>query len=763
MTEQYQSGDDGSVAVTLETRVDRGILSPEQFEKLRELALSLQEEPMLILRFDNLGMTALETGEIREAITRFRELRELHPDEALHAIQLSQAVLTAGFGVEARRMAAEAVAAEPDSAAAHHQLGWVLQHDELGRRFGPGFDRAAAIAAHRQAVDLEPDEPVYRLDLAILLEHDEQGRRYVSTSLDEAITEYRQLLTVMEPEAVAANLLAALLWAEDFDGLAEVSQTLGTGDVPRTYRTLAIAARDGAEAGLAEAVRLFPQLSSRREALQQVGGSLIRARRYAAGAALIEEASRGAADAAALRSQAEFAHRLTRYESMELDPDDPATAVKELYRQLFLVGRWTAETFEPVVAPEVLKTLTDQEALEAWATLQGRFRSQREFDPGLIVDGTWSLLDYRIEGQKESGWRVQVQGALPSATVDESFFVVPTKQGPRLLSSGRSLEPIGHHVLELIDAGLEGAAAQWLDWARELAPQGSEDPLSQPPILSLWKRGSQSHDRRLAAASLMGSRPWSAAARPILEAALKDPADETPVLPVQVALARVLDAEEDNRALLALATEVLEDVPDSDLALLLLVQSHGRLDDWGTLEVLLDRRLEERPDDVAALRFRALVATAQEDYTSTRSLYERIMETGQATSEDYNNMAWNDLFLEVDDDSLDLAQRAVRMSQRQAPHSLHTLATVQVELGRAFEARQVLLESLELGDGEPGSADWYVLGRLAESYGLTETARQAYGRVVADEPVEGGSVRILADRRLGLLDASGNRVLKTEP
>ncbi len=103
---------------------------------------------------------------------------------------------------------------------------------------------------------------------------------------------------------------------------------------------------------------------------------------------------------------------------------------------------------------------------------------------------------------------------------------------------------------------------------------------------------------------------------------------------------------------------------------------------------------------------------------------------------------------------MDQAQRATQMTQNNQYASLHTLASIYAELGKTTEAREILLHAMDItGFDEPQSSDWYVLGRIAEQYGIPQTAIAAYQRVEpAEDPVfEKTSSHFLAQRRLAVL------------
>jgi len=106
----------------------------------------------------------------------------------------------------------------------------------------------------------------------------------------------------------------------------------------------------------------------------------------------------------------------------------------------------------------------------------------------------------------------------------------------------------------------------------------------------------------------------------------------------------------------------------------------------------------------------------------------------------------------VDETVVEWAQRA---AQAGGAASLHTLATVYAEKGRAKEAQQVLAQSIEAGVlDEPRSDDWYVVGRLAEQCDLADEARRSYGRVEADKVGRLDATAVLAGRGLTRLNVA---------
>jgi tetratricopeptide (TPR) repeat protein len=129
------------------------------------------------------------------------------------------------------------------------------------------------------------------------------------------------------------------------------------------------------------------------------------------------------------------------------------------------------------------------------------------------------------------------------------------------------------------------------------------------------------------------------------------------------------------------------------------------------------------------------------------------VDQGQATASIYNSSAWYALFVEPHPATmLPYALKAAQLSSSSSYSMLHTLAAVYIELGMVEETRQTLAKLLELrGHRGPGSATFYIVGALAEAYGLPETARSAYRKVEPDDDSGPIATYVLAQRRLARL------------
>jgi tetratricopeptide (TPR) repeat protein len=177
-----------------------------------------------------------------------------------------------------------------------------------------------------------------------------------------------------------------------------------------------------------------------------------------------------------------------------------------------------------------------------------------------------------------------------------------------------------------------------------------------------------------------------------------------------------------------------------------------------------EARLKLLPDDDVALETLASAATMRGDLAKAQEYRRRIVEAGKATAHTYNELAWNTLFLgKVDEAAVEDALKANTLTSYGNASYVHTLATIYAELGKGQEARQLLLKSLELdGTSALQSHDWYVVGRIAESYGLMEEARAAYQRAKSPKP-NVNSVDSLATTRLKVLEKASRTVAKPAP
>lgn len=765
LSEEYAA--DGGNVVTATFRLDTGKrrISAKEFEALRSAVREAQQDKVALLLFDQTGEAHLNAGRVREALAEFQRLAAAAPAKALPHTRIARALLAGGMGDAAREEARRAVRLEPRFAPAYRLLGWVLQHDELGRRFGPGFDRAGALAAYRKARELDPRDPLTRADLATLLEHDAQGLRYsAQADLGAAIDEYKALKKDLAAKTVDDSLLIALVRAGRFPEAKELAAQMKDSQTGSVFSLVATAATDGVDAAVREGERAFGDDQARVAALQAAAQNLMLTRRYPEAAALMERASRQSDNAAALLSMADAMRRTRRHEELALPADQPATPARRLMAMTAgdrLNFRELAALFSRDVQPGILKEGAQAQRLfdAGSAPARRQLRSQ-QLPWDVAVDFALGALQETVSGDDATGYRVELSFPFEKSTRDLNVYVVPEAGEYRIAALSSVVSMLGEESLRRLQRGDLGGARKWLDWAREETgePGNGGDPLPQNPFQALWveKSAASAEDTRCAAAALLTTaRESSAKALPLLRACRDAAGDPARRNAFDMALAlgnaaaeRFAEMEEDSGRLLAAA-------PGSERAERLHARALISLGRWDEIRALAERRLQRAADDPWALQLLASDSLNARDLEQAEARLRRIVKSGKATAGNYNELAW--LLLErgrVDDEALDFGQRAATLSDYTQSPALHTLACLYAEKGRTAEAYRIIVQAIGArSDETPGADDWYVFGRLAEQYGLPDVARKYYRKVTPPKSLDAEpmSTHALATRRLGAL------------
>jgi tetratricopeptide (TPR) repeat protein len=319
---------------------------------------------------------------------------------------------------------------------------------------------------------------------------------------------------------------------------------------------------------------------------------------------------------------------------------------------------------------------------------------------------------------------------------------------------------LGQEAMRRVEVGdLEGAR-QWLDWAWEAMPSPLPENQVGAHFLRLWKKGAKAgrDELRVAAASLMAFGSQAVRAIPYLSLAREQAASDTErrgfdrdLLAAYLHLKRLPEVVET-------ADRLLESSPVDEAAYLHATYALERLERPDEVTRRAEARLRLLPDDDQALETLAGVAARRGDLARAQEYRRRIVEAGKATANTYNELAWATLLQgRVDEAAVESALKANTLTSYGNPSYVHTLATLYAELGKGPEARQLLLKSLELhGSSSLEPYDWYVVGRIAEGYGLLEQARAAYLRARSSKE-DLNSVDSLANTRLQVMEGTLGR------
>jgi tetratricopeptide (TPR) repeat protein len=150
---------------------------------------------------------------------------------------------------------------------------------------------------------------------------------------------------------------------------------------------------------------------------------------------------------------------------------------------------------------------------------------------------------------------------------------------------------------------------------------------------------------------------------------------------------------------------------------------------------VLTPRLAKKPKDHDLLAEQARMYQFMGDWAAARKAQQAVLDSGKATSNDYNSYAWMGLFDDhVGDAEVKAAQQSNMLSKNESFADLHTMACVYAATGKTTEARTVLDAAMYSGNiTQPNAAVWYALGLLYEQYGVKGAALAAYRKVDAHE------------------------------
>jgi predicted Zn-dependent protease len=342
---------------------------------------------------------------------------------------------------------------------------------------------------------------------------------------------------------------------------------------------------------------------------------------------------------------------------------------------------------------------------------------------------------YSKDGDDATGWVVRQMTANDSATPSQQvYFVLREGDAYRILAANGAFSGVARLVLRLSEQGKNEQATVWLDRVRQELPAGSgDDPLSGNMFSRFWQQGQAADPAsiRTAAALLLSDNSHDAErVIPILEAAAGAAAPGNQDA-ITASLAEAYERAKRYDHALSLSEALLKKLPQSASALVLTLRAAYAVGGSKEAGRITDAYLSRFKTNPAALRLAALTAMAFGDAERSIAIERQLVDSGRAQPIDYNSLAWAAIFAgKLDQSTIEIATRGVTMSNNSSAAILHTLAAVEAELDRPAEARATLLKRMDqLGEDEPDDSDWYVFGRIAESYGLKDEAAAMYRRL----------------------------------
>jgi tetratricopeptide (TPR) repeat protein len=747
-TTEYTTGADGAVLAKFVFDTGKRRLTPAEFEETRIAVSKLARNPGVHIGFNAIGQAKLNAGDIGAALAEFRKLAVLHPKESQHHIELARALLAGGLGEAARDEAKRAVALEPADAKAEAMLATVLEHDLLGRHLRHGCDLPGAIAALRKAKQLDPSDAAVRARLADLLTYGDDIYKFGHNArVNEAIDEYKLLLKDLGKEAsrYQAPLMLALSHAGRWDEVKELVKTETDVRQRDLFRILSVMVTEGSAGGLRE-LGAFDD-THRQDYGKVVAQTLIALRRYADAADIFEAATKGSTQAAEMLPIIQILRKARPYEKTLTEPS-LKSALVSVTAAIFTGDMKLART---LIVPEL-----DSSDKSLGLSTRALTRSA-ELNPTMVIDFFAAAVEIQQDGNDEIGYRLRLRSAVGAESPKGAAFYIQRRDG-RYLLAAMSMAPdtIGRAALKLVNDGKADAARTWLNWAREsITAGGGDDPLAGPPFARLWqkeKAAASADEIRLAAASLMAEKAFAQESAPIL-VSLRDtaPSDEMKTA-ADVALVADYNILGEWAKTIPVAERLSKGNPDSGSAFTSWITALTHTETSERVETIAKERLSRLPKDADAMRALSRIYAKKGDYETAVIWSRRIVDDVTPVTADYDVAAWLALFLGKGlDHAIDDARRGTSDAAQATDSALHTLAALYAESGKSVEARQALLKAMDKrGTDDPASDDWFILGRIAENYGVRDVAMAAYKRVEKGE-LTGMTTWELTQRRIAAM------------
>jgi tetratricopeptide (TPR) repeat protein/transglutaminase-like putative cysteine protease len=706
-------------AVVVSYRLETGKLrlTPAELVATRTAVLELQEQRFEHIEIQHTGFALAEQGKVKEALAEIQRLIARHPKEALHYDQLADIYRETGMGPAARRAAHKAIEIEPTSADAYAILGWTLRHDTLGREYGFDADRKGAIEAYRKALAIHPDHLGALGDLATLLTVDEHGDATTDRRDQlEAVKLWRHAKEIAKDDRYDESIVGQLLLAGNLAEAEKAARALPVSERRSMYLLSAIAAQRGPAVALSQADEVSPGLA-RKQVLAATASKLLLLRRYDDARAVLTAARDGHPDQ---KQDAVFA-KVAIVDPAKLpagDPRTPALLAFAAMAGLAAPGKppWDAETANDLEKGQ--ETLRQSSASKPWSSIPHAVAND------III----TMQQTTVEGSASEGWRV----LLDAGVSKEAFYVISASGRAMLIGTEETPAGVGDLMLKLLAKGDTAAAARW--WRRiagdleaNAKASGHGLALAYKDELTRTSTTEPNKDMLELIGALLVSERTPALAVPILKRC--HPTGEALAASCRGALVIDLSKTDD----WAGVVEVTRKVPPTDPHVLAAIGEQayalgvlGHLDEAAKL---LDQALVSHPDELLLLRIRVVIAAAG-PWADAQPWIEKLAAHPNVLAGDLNNLAWARLFHDATPDKAkSLGARAERMEPKHNATLSNTLAAIEAEADHPSAAWTYLQSSASNKSIKPNNADTYVIGRIAESYGLRDDAIAAYRRV----------------------------------
>jgi len=720
--------DNGELVITYRLDTGKRRITAKQLLETRKAVQDFVAHDSEHVVIELTSAKLMNDGKVVDAIAEAQRLITLHPKHAAHYDQLSRIYQHVGLFEAARRAAKKAVEIEPTSSA-FTALAYVIWLDTSGHEFGLDSDRVGAIAAYRKALAILPDHRGALESLAKVLVKDAHGMPTADErERNEAIALWKKLLAD-EPSSPAEVAIAeALIEGGRFAEGEVAARALRDSDRRSQLIVAAVAGQHGSAQALSVASSLGT--GDKYKAIARgASGILVLSRHYRPAVEMFAEIKVTTdPDAIAL-----FEH-LQPVDFAKLDPADPATPIKKYLAWLVGVGSG-APPWDPEIDSELTASGVSMQFIRQLGNGLGTMPMPIMAD---IVAAGGS--EGHPDGSPSEGWRVQLGASTPMI-----MYVGFERGKAKLLGSPELPAGVTGQALALVQRGDLASARRWLDRLADDIAARHPDNVWAKAYREEKARATMSKDT-LELFAAVGATAYHARSTPVLRRCA------TTVEAIRKLCAEALintHALAKDWVDLAASSRARFDADPTDeraagQLVRALIQLH-RVDDAAAA---VDAAVAKLPVS-NTLDWSRLAIETERDPVKASALIDTMGLRAGITAIELNNLAWAQLFVGATaTKARELGLRAKSGVKAVDAALANTLAAIEAESDDPAAAWRYLYQSIRgHRDGKPGDADYYVLGRIAESVGLRDDAIAFY-RHVAKSDEAGATAFRFAQRNL---------------
>jgi len=729
----------------------RDRISAEDYTALTEELATVSESDYLWIRAMHRSEQLRLQGNIEEGLVVLRAEAAADPEDPMPPLRQGWLLAEAGLGEAGQALAKRATELAPDLERTWLVYAYTLTLDALGREFRAGWKRDETIAAYRRALELDPDSAETKQALASALEHDADGVRWSAHSdLEQAASLLADLPHEDVPDAHTMH------WVDLFRlGRFDELEKLIKDEDDQAANLLMVSLRaisGGADAAMGEARRRSSGMAGAKQMLGGAYTDLVGNREYAAAREVLV-ALGGGAPPPPTQAAIDLLDRV-----IEGPARDRSTAAGAALTAFEVVMRGSDGPVAPedVFSPAALSAMDPAEyTAGARALLVGSEElSKLSFPPRASIDIAMGGLEVD-EVEVAPGLSIVYVGAKATQSLG---FVVQRERGKWWVSGvGSEAAPLGAELSVRLRRNKK-QAVQYADAVVRFAFGKSADTIELAVVRALWPEApTEVADIERLAAFLKCGDPGACA-----DAVAPPDEDALSAQPSAVLLYLMSQQAQAGRwsELATLNRAVRMEGSDAPAAWTEAEAAHRQVEvAFPAIQsgdaALRAAALEGLPEDLPGYERRRMwldVALGDVEGVDRRT---RALLDGEDDASRLNDLAWARLVAGLADSvTLEAAQSAASKQQGQNHAILHTLATAYAEMGMGQQARNMLERATEKSDTTTlASADWYVVGRIAEIYGAPAAARAAYERVEPEPLFSYMSVYPMAQRRLAQLPA----------